>query len=346
MEKKPVVHMEYRTPTDSRERRKRLIAYAGTPHEQEFVFFERIEIGRFTEGRESPPGVLLLADPTISSQHCIITQMSDGRCFVRDVSRNGTRLDGKRLVPNVEIEFQIGQSINVGNGHQLTLAGESPAQKKPASVQDWFSTVSQPETSTVTVLVGDIKDYTVLVQKAELIAVQEAIRRVFHRLESAVIRRDGTVKEFRGDAIFAFWEKGQSDNQAVTACHAALELDALVDELARDPAVWDVPDFPLQMHWALATGPVTIATTGDDRPTGLSVIGRPVVLAFRLEKFADPETGSIVACATTRDQAADDFEFRDLGMKRSKGFDEKNRVFALDGPRRGRPDSKTGNRTE
>jgi hypothetical protein len=28
---------------------------------------------------------------------------------VRDVSRNGTRLDGHRLVPNVEVEIRPGQ---------------------------------------------------------------------------------------------------------------------------------------------------------------------------------------------------------------------------------------------
>jgi len=321
--------MQYSAPSATAGQGKQLVTYPGTPNERRFVFFDHIEIGRYQESRQHPPGILLLDDPTISSQHCIITQASDGRCFIRDVSRNGTRLDGKRLIPNVEIAIEVGQSISIGNGHQFILAGEFPSRHETATFDESSSTVSRPETSIVTVLVGDIRDYTALVQRADLKKVQEAIRRVFYMLENAVSRLGGTVKEFRGDAIFAFWEKGQSANHAVSACSAALELDSLVKGLAQDQSVWDIPCFPLLMDWALATGHVTIATTGDDRPTGLSVIGRPVVLAFRLEKFADERTGSIVVCETTRGEASGSFEFNDLGYKRSKGFDETNRVFAL-----------------
>lgn len=330
---KPDIQIHYRMPAASTERRKQFLVHGNGSRERRFIFYDRIEIGRYAGERDHQPGLLLLADPTVSSRHCVITQASDGRCFIRDTSRNGTRLDGKRLVPHVEVEFAAGQSISIGHGHTFTLAGEAPIPGKPVQRTDWFETVSRPETAHVTVLVGDIMNYTVMVQKVDLNAVQPAIRRVFHRLENAVTRLGGTVKEFRGDAIFAFWEQGQSRNQAVSACRAALKLDALVREIARDRTVWNISDFPLEMHWALATGTVTIATTGDDRPTGLAVIGRPVVLAFRLEKFAGGDTGSIVTCPATHDEAAEEFRFRDLGGRRSKGFEEMNRVYALVGPR-------------
>ena len=98
-------------------------------------------------------------------------------------------------------------------------------------------------------------------------------------------------------------------------------------------AFWHIPDAPFQMDWALATGPVTIDTIGGDRPTGLSLIGAPVVLAFRIEKYANSETGPIVVCPVTRDKALGTFEFKDLGDKHCKGFDEAARIYALIGPR-------------
>jgi class 3 adenylate cyclase len=65
----------------------------------------------------------------------------------------------------------------------------------------------------------------------------------------------------------------------------------------------------------------------------LSLIGAPVVLAFRIEKYADNETGPIVVCPATRDKASSAFQFKDLGEKPCKGFDDLARVYALIGPR-------------
>ena len=64
------------------------------------------------------------------------------------------------------------------------------------------------------------------------------------------------------------------------------------------------------------------------------MIGEAVVLAFRLEKFADDATGPIVACAMTKNLAGDAFRFRDLGEMQAKGFDRVDHVFALEGDAR------------
>ena len=57
---------------------------AAGPHDV-FLFFNRVEIGRFHEKRRLP-GMLLVNDQTVSSRHCVITQEPDGRCFIRDMS--------------------------------------------------------------------------------------------------------------------------------------------------------------------------------------------------------------------------------------------------------------------
>jgi class 3 adenylate cyclase len=96
-----------------------------------------------------------------------------------------------------------------------------------------------------------------------------------------------------------------------------------------DPSVWNVSDFPLQMDWALATGRVVISNVGADRPTGMSMIGEPVVLAFRLEKLATDQTGPIVTCGATRELTAVEFDFRELGDVTAKGFDKPTSMYAL-----------------
>jgi class 3 adenylate cyclase len=78
---------------------------------------------------------------------------------------------------------------------------------------------------------------------------------------------------------------------------------------------------------------VVLDSFGGIQPTGLSLIGEPVVLAFRLEKFATDATGRILACPVTKGMAGHAFTFRDLGMMHAKGFDQPDHVFALEGER-------------
>ena len=196
----------YRAPPATSHSSKRLVVDNGLSNGVSFTFFDHIEIGRHKEGRDAP-GLLLVKDPTVSSRHCVITQDPDGRCFVRDTSRNGTRLNGRRLSPNLKTELKIGQILSIGKGLELRLDGDAPTQGEfEQEPTDGTIGVSNPVP--VTVLVGDIRDYTGLVQRAASSEVQDSVGRVFERLERAVVKLGGTLKEFQGDAIFAFWEAG------------------------------------------------------------------------------------------------------------------------------------------
>jgi adenylate cyclase len=264
----------------------------------------------------------------VSSRHCVITQDPDGRCFVRDTSRNGTRLNGRRLSPNLNTEMKIGQILSVGKGLELRLDGDEPTPI-PFAQEPTDGTIGVSDSVPVTVLVGDIRDYTGLVQRAASSEVQDSVGRVFQRLERAVVQRGGTLKEFQGDAIFAFWEAGSTENHAVDACRAALALDRLAEEMADDRSIWKIEGFPLHMDWALATGLVVISGYGSDGALGLSMVGETVVLAFRIEKYADESTGPIIACPITQKMASDSFEFKALGSRKAKGFENNHRLFSL-----------------
>lgn len=298
---------------------------------QRFPFQDRLEIGRDDAGRQLEPGLLLLPDLSISRRHCVVTRRQSGRCFVRDESRNGTRLDGRRLMPHVETEWRPGQAIAVSDAWSFVLAAGGPAQPALDSMAG-LNTIPRTQRCIATVLVGDITDYTVMVREALSEALQHAVRRLYEALSTEVVAHGGTVKEFQGDAILAFWEGDAGGRQAARACQAALALDALARRLARDPAVWPFPTRPLSMDWALSTGLVLLDSFGAAGPGGLSMMGEPVVRAFRLEKFADAATGRVLACRATREAAGEAFEWRDLGERLAKGFERPDRVFAVGAP--------------
>jgi class 3 adenylate cyclase len=307
-----------------------LAAKLANGEEVQYRFYGHLEIGRDDEQASPEPGLLLLPDPTVSRRHCAITQRAGGQCFVRDMSRNGTRVDGRRLVPNVETQLSCGAAIAIG-GFEFVLVGEDATGAHAKGV-DSVSTIPLPTRAIATVLVGDIRAYTVLVRKALSDQLQQSVTRLFDDLGQSVVAHGGTVKEYQGDAVLAFWEGDARGAQAIRACRAALALEPLAREIAQHPSRWPFPDHPLEMDFALATGLVLIDSFGKGQPTGLSMMGEPVVRAFRIEKFANAVTGSIVVCAETREAAREGFRFRDLGEQMAKGFDRPDRVFALLGP--------------
>ena len=308
---------------------KRLAVEGGTDDGREFVFYDRVEIGRL-KGEEQIAGRLLVPDEAVSTRHCVITQQPDGRCFIRDLSLNGTRVDGRRLSPNLTTEIKVGQVIAIGRGERFRLEGKMDPQVGSAPEAEG-ATQAISDVETVTVLVGDIRNYTSMVQDASAVDLEGSVSRVFRRMEEAVLDLGGTIKEFQGDAIFAFWEESASSNHAAEACLAALRLQELAATLGSDRSVWTVGDFPLEVDFALATGPVAMRGHGGDHAVGLAMVGEPVVLAFRIEKLATEGTGQIVASASTREMASAVLSFESLGRHAIKGFEQDVELFALIG---------------
>ena len=310
--------------------------------QKRYPLLTQLEIGRDEEDRAPAPGLLLIKSAGVSWRHCIITQTPEGQCFVRDVSRNGTRLDGRRLVPNMEAELRVGQTLDLGDGIQFVLQGEATGEVPILATRG--RTETAPKLGLATVLVGDIRDYTVMVRKAPAAELQQSVSRLFDVLTTSVVEFGGTVKEFPGDAILSFWEGNYRGRMALSACRAAVELDRLARRIAADTSIWALRDFPLKMDWALATGEVSIDSFGGTTTMGLSMVGEPVVLACRIEKFATDQTGSILACPATREMVgratrepappgaqkpAETLEFVDLGAMQAKGFDAPDHVYAL-----------------
>jgi hypothetical protein len=98
-----------------------LLANPGTGEEQRIAFCRVLEIDRDEPGREAMPGLLLVQDPLVSRRHCVLTRSADGRCYVRALSLNGSRLSGRWLAPNVETEIRPGEILTVAGSHQFML---------------------------------------------------------------------------------------------------------------------------------------------------------------------------------------------------------------------------------
>jgi len=79
-----------------------------------------VRMGKTTVGR-SPENDLYLDDPQISRQHAEIT-WDGARCLVTDLnSRNGTFVNGRRLMPNLPELLRPGDRISFGTANVWTV---------------------------------------------------------------------------------------------------------------------------------------------------------------------------------------------------------------------------------
>ncbi len=93
------------------------------------------ELGSLVIGREPrpEPGQLMIvlrgADPAVSRNHAIVLDV-DGEVVLRNLSGNGTRVEGKVVME--EAVLQPGNSITVGQNHSFTVSWQVVGQRQAA----------------------------------------------------------------------------------------------------------------------------------------------------------------------------------------------------------------------
>ena len=159
------------------------------------------------------------------------------------------------------------------------------------------------------ILHADVVGSTALVHQDEQLA-HERIQSTFRRFGDTISKYHGRVRELRGDALLAEFERA---SDAVTAALAFqvdnAEYNAQLNDNIR-PTV----------RVGIAMGEVIIA---DDTITGAGV-----VLAQRLEQLAEPGGVIIQGAAYETIPGRFPFEFANLGEHQVKGFEEPIRVYS------------------
>lgn len=160
------------------------------------------------------------------------------------------------------------------------------------------------------ILHADVVGSTALVQKDERVA-HDRMQDAFRRFSGTIASYSGQTHELRGDALVAEFERASDAVSAGLAFQAANKQEN--NEL-RD-------DIRPQVRVGIALGEVVIA----DR----TVTGAGVVLAQRLEQFAEP--GGLCISAAIREALPPrlPFRYQPLGEREIKGFEEPVRAFIV-----------------
>lgn len=174
----------------------------------------------------------------------------------------------------------------------------------------------QVERRQITVVFTDLVDSASLANRLDPEDMGRLLAQYREACSSIVGKYDGTIAQFLGDGILAYFGYPQAQEDAAeSAVRAALEIVVQVGRLER-------PDGkPLQARAGIATGLVATSEMAGDGATGeQTVVGQTPNLAARLQALAAP--ASVIVGPATHRLTRHLFEYQHVGEQAVKGFEE------------------------
>lgn len=210
--------------------------------------------------------------------------MDTGEYYLIDLgSRNGSFVNGRRV--SAPVILRNGDAITFG---QTELQFFCPV-RETASAGDYINPPDSTATATlhirrmISVLVVDIRDYTVMTRQLDETILSEVIGTWF-RYAGEIINDYGSwVDKYIGDAVMAVWIHS-SQEEAMPA--SMLQITKAVSELSQMTAKlheeFPLP-FPLRIGAGLNTGYAMVGNAGSSDHPDYTPLGDTVNAAFRFE---------------------------------------------------------------
>lgn len=241
----------------------------------------------------------VLPDRWISRNHAMLQRMETGEFYLIDLgSRNGSFVNGRRV--SVPVTLHNGDRLTFGQTelefYYPDLGGLTDSSVGAES-QEFTATATLHVRRLISVMVVDIRDFTVMTRQLDEKILSEAIGTWF-RCAGDIIRQYGSwVDKYIGDAIMAVWihgAQGVSYEEMVRVAEALSALHKMTSQLHER---YPLP-FPVRVGAGLNTGHAMVGNAGTgDRPD-YTALGDTVNAAFRLES-STKQIGKDVALGET-----------------------------------------------
>ncbi len=187
------------------------------------------------------------------------------------------------------------------------------------------------ESKELTIFFSDIQGFTTL---SEALGTPEKLVEILNEYLTAmteiILKYDGYVDKYEGDAIMAFWGAPIDDTEhAWKGCWAALDNQVKMKEMKEKFQAMGLLGGELKVRIGLNTGDAVVGMMGSIQKLNYTTIGDPVNLASRLEGANKQYSTLIMISEATRIQAANKIETRPLDLIRVKGKNLPTEVHEL-----------------
>lgn len=180
----------------------------------------------------------------------------------------------------------------------------------------------------LTVLFSDVVGFTTISEQLTPVKLVEQLNEYLERMSEVILKREGTLDKFVGDAIIAFWGAPiEEPKHAERACLAALEY---MEELTKLKEEWKKQKKHLfDARIGIHTGKMIVGNIGSSKRFDYTVIGDAVNLGARLEGVNKVFGTHIMISGETYRAAKSKIEAREIDLLTVKGKTKPVRVYEL-----------------
>ncbi|MEW6671520.1 MAG: adenylate/guanylate cyclase domain-containing protein [Thermodesulfobacteriota bacterium] len=184
------------------------------------------------------------------------------------------------------------------------------------------------EKRNITAFFSDVQGFTSISEKLSPEKLVEILNEFLTEMTDIILKFEGTVDKFEGDAIIAFFgAPNDLENHAATACAATVEMQK---RLVRLREKWKGEGKPeLMMRIGLCSGPAVVGNMGSKNRMDYTMMGDTVNTAARLEGVNKVYGTYTLISETTRRAAGNGFNFREIDKINVVGKKEPITVYQL-----------------
>jgi adenylate cyclase len=182
----------------------------------------------------------------------------------------------------------------------------------------------------ITAFFSDVQGFTGISETLTPHEIVELLNEFLTEMTDIILRHEGTVDKFEGDAIIAFFgAPNLLENHAERACSASIEMQK---RLAQLRTKWRAENRPvLKMRIGICTGLAVVGNMGSEKRLDYTMMGDTVNTAARLEG-ANKQYGIYTLISeTTRKAAGNEITVREVDTIKVVGRKKPVTVFELMG---------------
>jgi len=184
------------------------------------------------------------------------------------------------------------------------------------------------EQKLLTVFFSDIANFTTLSEKLNPTELVSHLNDYLDRMSQIILKHNGTLDKFVGDAIIAFWGAPiEEKKHAEKACLSAIEY---MEELKKFQKECEKKNKPiLEARIGIHSGEMIVGNIGSTKRFDYTVIGDAVNLGARLEGVNKHYGTRILISEATYALAKSKIEVREIDLITVKGKTKAVRIYEL-----------------
>ena len=270
----------------------------------------------------------MLDHESVSRQHALVQRTESGEYYLIDLgSRNGTFRNEIRV--STPATLCDGDAITVGSQELKFLCAATGPERFESEMTGGGATAGLYLRRLVTVLVVDIRGYTML--------SQEIPQEILCRLIGTWINSAGRIMEgygawslkYIGDAVMAVWVHDDPKASPVLITRILRALTDFLDTIDGLQAQFQL-ERPLRVGAGISTGTAAVGNTGTRDYPDYTAIGSAVNAAFRIESCTRQIDFDLAVEGSTLERLKSDDaqKFFQQRVVQLKGFEEPVTVWA------------------